>query len=236
MWWILGRHSTRIPLTHHQLCPKLCILMNLWTNPTFLLKQHLMLGSDSPFQDITQNLFELLHHWPQTNVSVKNFPNLFRLDALCLENRSLFWWYKRPKWYFFGMQKSFSVKQNAFFGIQKIVLDIFGGQRSHQLSNFSWHFGRSNRGKGGVQRSATQKVAAKAAESNSNINRKSTIQQKAQTTGAAQAEASCTNNKEYQTAATQEKSTKRISKSSRRSSTNNSKSSAPRGTHKEYNQ
>ena len=38
-----------------QLCPKVCIAMNLRTNPTVVPKQYLILGSDSPFQDITQN-------------------------------------------------------------------------------------------------------------------------------------------------------------------------------------
>ena len=56
MWWTLGKYSTRIPLTLRQLCPKFCIVVIFWTNSIFLPKQHLMLGSDSPFQDITQKL------------------------------------------------------------------------------------------------------------------------------------------------------------------------------------
>ena len=61
--------------------------MNLWTIPTVAPKQYLMLGFDSPFQDITQNPnFHkplqareswLLHHWPETFVSMGNFPSWF---------------------------------------------------------------------------------------------------------------------------------------------------------------
>ena len=81
-WWILGIYSTRIPSALHQLCPKFCTVVNLWTKSTYLLKQNLMLGSDSSFQDITQNLkirkpsrardWWLLHHWPKINFSMKN--------------------------------------------------------------------------------------------------------------------------------------------------------------------
>ena len=59
--------------------------MNLRTNPTDLPKQYLMLHSDSPFQDITQNLrihkpshardWWLLHHWPEIIVYMENFPS-----------------------------------------------------------------------------------------------------------------------------------------------------------------
>ena len=83
MWWILGKYSTRSPSALRQLCPEFCVVVNLWTNSTFLPKQYLMLDSDSPFQDITQNLkmhkplheidwWLLLHHQPKTNVSMKN--------------------------------------------------------------------------------------------------------------------------------------------------------------------
>ena len=49
--------GTLIPSVLRQLCPsRFCILMNLWTNPTVVPQQYLMLGSDSPFQSITQNL------------------------------------------------------------------------------------------------------------------------------------------------------------------------------------
>ena len=51
-----GKYSTRIPSALRQLCPKFCIVVNLCTNLGVLPKQYLMLGSDSPFQDITQNL------------------------------------------------------------------------------------------------------------------------------------------------------------------------------------
>ena len=56
MQWILGKYSTRIPSVLRQMCPMFCIVMNLWTIPTIVPKQNLMLGSDSPFQDITQSL------------------------------------------------------------------------------------------------------------------------------------------------------------------------------------
>ena len=51
-----GKYSTRIPSVLRQLCPKFCIAMILWTNSTVVHTQYLMLGTDSPFQDITQNL------------------------------------------------------------------------------------------------------------------------------------------------------------------------------------
>ena len=41
-----------------QLCPKLCTVVNVWTNSLFLPKQHWMTGSDSPFQDTTQTMNE----------------------------------------------------------------------------------------------------------------------------------------------------------------------------------
>ena len=81
-----GKYSTRIPLVHHQLCPKLCIVMNPWTNPTCLPRQYLIVGSRSSFQGITQNIWEfinllcardwwLLHHQSKINVSMKNPPS-----------------------------------------------------------------------------------------------------------------------------------------------------------------
>ena len=70
-----GNYSTRIPSVLRQLCPQFCIVVNLWTKPTVFPKQHLMLGSGSSFQGITQNLkirkpsrardWWLLHHWPE---------------------------------------------------------------------------------------------------------------------------------------------------------------------------
>ena len=51
-WEIFHSNSSIL----RQLCPKFCIVMNLWTNPTAVPMQYLMLGSDSPLQDITQNL------------------------------------------------------------------------------------------------------------------------------------------------------------------------------------
>ena len=61
--------------------------MNLWTIPSVAPKQYLMLGSDSSFQDITQNLkirkplhardWWLLHHWPEMIVSMENYPSWF---------------------------------------------------------------------------------------------------------------------------------------------------------------
>ena len=75
MCWILGKYSTRIPSALRQLCPKICTVVNLSTNSTCFPKQYSMLGSDSPFQDITQNMkihkplhaidWWLLHHWPK---------------------------------------------------------------------------------------------------------------------------------------------------------------------------
>ena len=56
MWWFLGRYSTRIPLAHHQLCPKLCTLVNFWTTSTCPPMQYLIVGSRSSFQSRIQNL------------------------------------------------------------------------------------------------------------------------------------------------------------------------------------
>ena len=77
-WWTLGKYSTLIPSALRQSCPKFCSVMNLWTNSTVLPKRYLMLGSDSPFQDITQNPethkhlharnWWLLHYWPKIRV------------------------------------------------------------------------------------------------------------------------------------------------------------------------
>ena len=90
MRWTLGTYSTRIPSALRQLCTKLCIVMNLWTNSTVVPTQYLILGTDSPFQDITQNLtirktlqardWWLLHHWPKIIVSMKSLPN--QLESL----------------------------------------------------------------------------------------------------------------------------------------------------------
>ena len=57
-----------------------------------------------------------------------------------------------------------------YFGIQKIVLDIFGGQRG--LTNCLIVLDILE-GNGGVQRSATKKQPQKAAENSSTNNRKS---------------------------------------------------------------
>ena len=80
-----GKYSTRVPLAHHQLCPKLCIVMNFWTTSTCLPMHNLMLGSDSSFQDVTQNPnihkpsrardWWLLHHQLKIIVSMKNPPS-----------------------------------------------------------------------------------------------------------------------------------------------------------------
>ena len=87
MWWILGRYCTRIPSFLRRLCPMFCIVMNLWTIPTVGPPQYLMLGSDSSFQSMTQNLkihkplhardWWLLHHWPEIFVFMKNLPSWF---------------------------------------------------------------------------------------------------------------------------------------------------------------
>ena len=75
MWWILGN----IPLEFHRLSVNCVQKSVLWWifQPTQLVfpKQYSMLGSDSPFQDITQNMkihkplhaidWWLLHHWPK---------------------------------------------------------------------------------------------------------------------------------------------------------------------------
>ena len=80
-----GKYPTRIPSALRQFCPKFCIVVNLWAIPTVVPKQYLMLGSDSPFQDITQNLrirkplhaidWWLFHHWTKMIVAMKNLPN-----------------------------------------------------------------------------------------------------------------------------------------------------------------
>ena len=51
-----GKYSTRIPVAHHQFCPKLCIVMNFWTTSICLPRQYLIVDSRSSFQGITQNL------------------------------------------------------------------------------------------------------------------------------------------------------------------------------------
>ena len=44
------------PSVLRRLFPMFCIVMNLCTIPTVVPKQYLIFGSDSPFQDKTQNL------------------------------------------------------------------------------------------------------------------------------------------------------------------------------------
>ena len=86
--WESWEHiPTRIPSVLRRLCPVFCIVMNLWIIPTVVPKQYLILGSDSSFQDTTQNLrmrkplqardWWLLHHWPEITVSIENFPTRF---------------------------------------------------------------------------------------------------------------------------------------------------------------
>ena len=52
MWWILGKHSTRIPLVHHQLCPRLCILMKFLNHVNLSFHAMFDCGSRSSFQEI----------------------------------------------------------------------------------------------------------------------------------------------------------------------------------------
>ena len=101
-WWILGWYSTRIPLAHHQFCPKFCIVMNSWTTPICLPRQYLIVDSRSSFQGITQNLkirkllrardWRLLDHQPKINVSLKIYPvNWIRsMDLTWLSDYQLF--------------------------------------------------------------------------------------------------------------------------------------------------
>ena len=80
---------------------------------------------------------------------------------------------------FFVMQKTkviFRI-QNDFCGIQKFVLDIFGGQRGLINYKIVLELWKVKSGQGGVQLSANQKAAAKAAESSSTQNRKSNTKQ-----------------------------------------------------------
>ena len=99
MWWILGKYSNRIPLAHHQLCPKFCILMNVGTIPTVSPKHYLMLGSDSCVEDVTQNLrihkplhardWWLLHHSPEREL----FPwIIFQVDLR--HSKNLIWLFR----------------------------------------------------------------------------------------------------------------------------------------------
>ena len=101
MWWILGRCSTRIPLAHHQFCPKLCILVNFWTTSICLPMQYLILGSRSSFQGTTQNLktrklsrardWWLLHHQSKINVSMRNLPiSIHSINLIWLWDYQLF--------------------------------------------------------------------------------------------------------------------------------------------------
>ena len=90
-----GKYSTRIPLTHHQLCPKLCIVVNSWTTSTCLLKQYLIVGSRSSFQSTIQNLkirepsrtrgWWFLDHQSKINVSMKIIP------VNCIHSINLIW-------------------------------------------------------------------------------------------------------------------------------------------------
>ena len=85
MWWILGKYSTRIQLTHHQFCPSFCIPVNFWTTSTCLLMHNLIVGSRSSFQGLIQNLkicrllcaedWWLVHHQSKTNTSMKSVPS-----------------------------------------------------------------------------------------------------------------------------------------------------------------
>ena len=81
-----GKYSTRIPLVHHQLCPKFCVVVNFWTTSTCLPRQYSIAGSRSSSQGTIQNLWEyitlwcardwwLLHHQSKINVSMKNPPS-----------------------------------------------------------------------------------------------------------------------------------------------------------------
>ena len=85
-WTLLQSCNVLNPgLTHHQFCPKFCIVMNSWTTSTCLPMPSLIVGSHSSFQDITQNRrihkklhardWWLLHHWPEIIVSIKNYPS-----------------------------------------------------------------------------------------------------------------------------------------------------------------
>ena len=84
----------------------------------------------------------------------------------------------------------FWVYKMLFTGYEKL-LHFRRSKGSHQLLNCSWNFGRSK--------------AARVRFNGRRPKKQPQKQQKAQTTWAAQAEASCTNNREHQTAATQEK-------------------------------
>ena len=66
--------------------------------------------------------------------------------------KSLFW----DTIFFFGIQ-------NAFFGIQKFVLDFFGGLRVSSIVKLLLTFGKVKNGKGGVSTVGDPKAAAKAA-------------------------------------------------------------------------
>ena len=91
-----------------------------------------------------------------------------RLKEALLGYKSLFLGYKRPK-RFFGTQKSFFGIQKFFFGIQnaffrdtkKLFLTFSEVQGPHQLFELFLTFWKVRSGKGGVQRSATQKATGK---------------------------------------------------------------------------
>ena len=89
-WHTYKRGSPRIPVSHHQLCPKFCIVMNSWITSTRLPMQYLIEGSRSSFQGTIQKMklretsrardWWLLHHRPKIIVSMKDLPNwLFSL-------------------------------------------------------------------------------------------------------------------------------------------------------------
>ena len=112
-----------------------------------------------------------------------------------------------------------------FSGYKKTVIDIFGGQRGLINCSIVLDILEGQKRQGWVQtvgdpekqpqkQQKTAEAATSTAKAKYSTNKLvQQKQQKSQTTGkSAQAEASRTNNKEHQIAATQEKSTRRISR------------------------
>ena len=151
-----------------------------------------------------------------------------RRDALFWGVQKSFWWIHKTKVIFLVIQKSLWVIeiQNVFsrnksfwltfsegkwgLTICLIVLDILESKKRQ-----GWG---STVGDPKSSRKNSRKQQHTKQEKQQKQQKAQTTGNSAQTTGAAQAEASCTNNKEHQTTATQEKNTKRISKRSSKSS------------------
>ena len=86
LYWILGKYFTRNPPVLRQLWQKFCHVVIFWTNSTCFPMHHLMLSSDSSFQDKDRI-------WDNTNLCMRENDDFFIIDQ-----RKLFPW-KFPSWF-----------------------------------------------------------------------------------------------------------------------------------------